>query len=328
MNLKRALILVIGVVIAFDAVLAGRALWSRAQVVRGRHSSCRVSDMTWTPDRVHDQNESERLQKASRLVQTDGNVQLVQTPRGTYWIPRGGMESLDFVLAELRDDPYFQGSVRVKPGDVVLDCGANVGVFTRRALDAGAKLVVAIEPAPDSVAALRRTFAKEIAENRVIVYDRGVWDKPDFLDLAVSEAAPSGNSLVLKWFPATREVRVPLTTIDLLVQNLKLDRVDFVKMDIEGAEPNAVAGARETIRKFHPRMAITLEHRDTDVDRIPELIREIDSAIPAHYAPCLWVRSPILNRLQPQVAFFGEIMVSRAGLEPATTALKVRCSTN
>jgi FkbM family methyltransferase len=306
MDLKRPFIVVIGVVLAIDAVLAGQAIWPRAQIVWGRHSSCRVSDMTWTPDRVHDQNESERLQKASRLVQTDANVQLVQTPRGSYWVPRGGMESLDFVLAELRDDPYFQGGVRVKTGDVVLDCGANVGVFTRRALDAGARLVVAIEHAPDSVAALRRTFAKEIAENKVIVYDRGVWDKQDFLDLAVSEEAPSGNSLVLKWFPASRKVRVPLTTIDLLVQDLKLERVDFIKMDIEGAEPNAVAGARETIRKFRPRMAITLEHRDTDVDRIPEMIHEIDPAIPWQYAPCLWVRSPILNRLQPQVAFFGE----------------------
>src|SRR6185295_12886405 len=99
----------------------------------------------------------------------------------SYWVPKGGMESLDFVLAELRDDPYLQNGIRIKAGDVVLDCGANVGVFTRRALDAGARLVVAIEPAPDSVAAIKRTFAEEIRQNKVIVYDRGVWDKEDFL---------------------------------------------------------------------------------------------------------------------------------------------------
>ena len=86
-------------------------------------------------------------------------------------------------LAEQERRIYMAGSVNVNAGDTVLDCGANVGVFTRVALAAGAKQVVAIEPAPDNVACLRRNFASEIAAGRVIVYPKGVWDKDDVLVL-------------------------------------------------------------------------------------------------------------------------------------------------
>ena len=53
--------------------------------------------------------------------------------------------------------------------------------------------------------------------------------------------------------------------------SIGLDRVDFIKMDIEGAERHAVAGARQTIARFAPRMALSVYHRPDD----PEVIREL-----------------------------------------------------
>jgi hypothetical protein len=172
--LRTSALVAVGLFLAFDLAVVGSPLFFRARIIAGRHRTCPISDMTWAPDRASDVKESQRLVALSHLLRTDGDVQLVETPRGTYWIPKGGMQSLCFVLAELRDDPYSNGSCRVKHDDIVLDCGANVGVFTRQALAAGARLVVAIEPAPGNVAALRRTFAEEVRANRVIVYDRGV----------------------------------------------------------------------------------------------------------------------------------------------------------
>ena len=72
------------------------------------------------------------------------------------------------------------------------------------------------------------------------------------------------------------KIRVPLTTIDKIVAELKLAHVDFIKMDIEGAEKQAIKGAENTIRRFRPRMSLSSEHLDDDLTAIPALIHSID----------------------------------------------------
>ena len=116
----------------------------------------------------------------SRLLQKDPNG-LVQwaTPFGNYWIVGGNDFFLPFHLAEQEIGIYVHPDAAIRKGDIVVDCGANVGVFTRRALDAGAKLVVAIEPAPDNLECLRRNVADGLAAGRVIIVPKGVWDKED-----------------------------------------------------------------------------------------------------------------------------------------------------
>jgi len=213
----------------------------------------------------------------SRVVERDSSgYELVSTSRGQYWTSRHE-PLIGFLLAEQETQIYGDHLRGVRPGDIVLDCGANIGVFTRSALFRGAKLVVAIEPSPPNVESLRRTFAHEIADGRVIVYPKGVWDRVDELDLTVSEGGTmSGGSVVLA--PGehmTGKVKVPLTTIDLMVAELGLPRVDFIKMDIEGAEKNAIRGGAETIRKFHPRMALSTEHLPDDAVAIPRTVEAI-----------------------------------------------------
>ena len=75
----------------------------------------------------------------------------------------------------------------------MLDCGANVGTFTRKALQAGAKLVVAIELEPRNYSCLRRNFEREIRDGRVIVVTKGVWDKDDTLRFYAYHNAALGS---------------------------------------------------------------------------------------------------------------------------------------
>jgi FkbM family methyltransferase len=217
----------------------------------------------------------EEIGRSSRVVQTDWDgYELVETPLGRYWTgPRDRF--LKYSLGEQKLEIYRSEEVSVRPGDVVLDCGANVGVFTRTALQRGAGLVVSIEPAPATVECLRRNFAKEIAEGRVIVVGKGVWDREDLLELAQGDDGnTTGNSFVFGR-DLNRKVKVPLTTIDSLANELKLPRVDFIKMDIEGAEKQALRGGAEVIRKYRPRMAIAAEHLPDDVIAIPKTIAAI-----------------------------------------------------
>ena len=164
-----------------------------------------------------------------------------RTPQGEYWIPaltRSALSSLEY---QQQIGLYTALPTPVLPGDIVLDGGAHVGVFTRVALKAGAKLVVAIEPAPENVECLRRNFRREIADGRVIIYAKGIWDKEDILPMFLNRNS-AGDSFVQDRDPGAGMINLPLTTVDVLVAELQLPRVDFVKLDIKGAEVQAFMG--------------------------------------------------------------------------------------
>lgn len=237
--------------------------------------------------------------RAVRLIRSEGGFDQLSTPAGQFWVPAGEESAIAEELVEQQENEYGDSVRGVHPGDVVLDCGASVGTFTRQALRRGASHVVAIEPAPWSLECLRRNLSEEIGQGRVVVYPKGVWDRDDQLDLTVgSESSSSAGTLVLGH--GTRlTATVPLTTIDHLVAELGLPRVDFIKMDIEGAEPNALRGASDTVARFHPRLAISLEHRATDPETIPALTRRLWPDYRAECGPC----SIAAGHLQPTMMF-------------------------
>jgi hypothetical protein len=67
-------------------------------------------------------------------------------------------------------------------------------------------------------------------------------------------------------------IQVPCRRLDEILQGRK---ASYVKMDVEGAEPEALAGARETIRQHAPVLAICLYHRQSDLWEIPLQVREM-----------------------------------------------------
>jgi FkbM family methyltransferase len=244
----------------------------------------------------------DQILAASKLLEKDpAGYHLWDTPRGRWWIPQGDDFVLPFNLAEQQRQIYGTGEQSVKSGDVVLDCGANVGVFTRVALDRGARTVVAIEPAPENLESLRRNFKEEIAAGRVIVYPKGVWDKEDMLTLRRDPGNTAADSFVMLKDKNTASVQVPLTTIDKLVVELKLERVNYIKMDIEGAETNALTGGRATIAKYHPRMSLASYHIPTDAQRIPEMVRQAWPEVRMEVGPCAETED---GRVRPDVLYF------------------------
>ena len=193
------------------------------------------------------------------------------TPQGNYWVAKMTDDALWILLGQQQRDIYDEGEAAVKPGDVVLDCGAHVGVFTRTALKRGAWIVVAIEPAPENLECLRRNFSNEIRMGRVIVYPKGVWAKDDFLPMHMNRNS-AGDSFVLNLDPGQQSIMLPLTTIDQIVSELGLPRVDFIKMDIKGAEVQALQGAKHTLAFHYPRMSIASEHLENDPETIPKTV--------------------------------------------------------
>ena len=149
-----------------------------AQFVRlavKRDKRCSLPD-TWSAVQANARlwNRIDEINEDALQVQSDSaGFELIEAGEHRFWIPPGNRTGLAEMLGEQERDVYGAGR-GVRRGDVVLDCGANVGVFTRRALDDGARLVVAIEPAPDNIECLRRNFAQEVASGKVIIYPEGI----------------------------------------------------------------------------------------------------------------------------------------------------------
>jgi hypothetical protein len=87
-----------------------------------------------------------------------------------------------------------------------------------------------------------------------------LWSASDE-DLFVEACGPGTRVSVSSWDPSAP--RISTIAIDE-VHDQSLERVDLIKMDIEGAEPYALRGAEKTLKKFPPKLGIAVYHRIED----------------------------------------------------------------
>ena len=99
------------------------------------------------------------------------------------------------------------------------------------------------------------------------------------------------------------EVEVETTTIDQLVDELRLPRVDVLKLDIEGAERDALKGARSTLERFRPRLLIDANHLPDDPTVLPRILRDVHADYSLHTGPCLMVNYSGNPELTPSYLF-------------------------
>ncbi len=190
---------------------------------------------------------------------------------GRLWIPGPGVYVINHLQWEqMIQQVYHHPLVHVHPGDVVIDCGAHIGGFTRVALRAGARTVIAIEPERANLLAFRRNFEHEIKTGQVLLVEKGVWDTAGKLPLHLSSVGDSHSMVVPQ--NQGKDETIEVITLDALVQSLKLPRVDFIKMDIEGAELKALKGAGRVLASYHPRLAISSYHQKGDPAAICSLV--------------------------------------------------------
>jgi FkbM family methyltransferase len=245
-----------------------------------------------------------RIRGAIRRLQKDpSGIELWETPKGRFWTSDGS-ENLTILLAE-QERRVYGGEVR--NGDIVLDCGANIGVYTREALRMGAKLVVAIEPVPETAECLRRNVAEEISAGRVVIYQKGVWNRDEQMRFW---GRGVGASVCWKTDNPEESRVLSLTTIDQIVSELQLEMVDVIKMDVEGAEAQALSGANGTLAKYKPSLAIAGYHRIADAESIPSVVSQAfagyEMRIGSYYSP---------GGLRPEVLFFHAAVRPEVGSE-------------
>lgn len=181
----------------------------------------------------------------------------------------------DGLSATLAFGQYFfsRDGMEVAPsrGDFVVDGGACLGdtalVFSNAVGECGR--VYAFDPVEDNLLACIENSEKFQYKN-VSVYPTGLSDRNvDAPPIKVNCYAPgfsSGNA-------ESNHQKVPLRTLDFLLKTGEVERVDFIKLDVEGAEMEALAGARGCIDRFRPKLAISTYHKPDDFFEIINYIR-------------------------------------------------------
>lgn len=169
---------------------------------------------------------------------------------------------------------YEDDSVFLKPDDIVIDTGANVGIFTFWASKKIGKngRVFAFEPVPEVNKILfdslkYNAYASKNIE--VVPYALGSSNEDLILNYQGNDLGGSGIG------KKSNFIKVPQTTLDDFIEKKGIKKVNFIKMDIEGMEREALKGASKTIAKFKPKLAICIYHLPDDTIIIPEIIKTI-----------------------------------------------------
>ncbi len=170
------------------------------------------------------------------------------------------------------NDGWFFGGLRsfIRPGDVVYDVGAHIGIYTRFfATVCGASRVFAFEPATPNRVILQRNVELGKITDRTTVLPFAVADKDGDEDFQLDRAHSQSGALYrirdgeasfaeLRYGMRSATQVVPVCRLDTLISKGVILPPNVMKIDIEGAEGLALRGAEETLRRFSPRLGVEL----------------------------------------------------------------------
>jgi FkbM family methyltransferase len=191
-------------------------------------------------------------------------------------------ELVDFILPHVLkkeivelEASYEKFGVMVEPGDIVIDAGANIGIFTMFAAAYRKARVYAFEPIPYVFEELCNNIRINEVELLVTAIKAGLSDSQGMCDMfSEDDSIVSGTFLpsIAGGVKGGRVLKCQVTTIDKYVEENNIPKVDFIKADIEGFERNMLRGAVETLRRDRPKLSICTYHFPDDAEVLTDII--------------------------------------------------------
>ncbi|MDR2179729.1 MAG: FkbM family methyltransferase [Synergistaceae bacterium] len=185
--------------------------------------------------------------------------------------------SINLYYDLLHEGPYGLRNdivnVTVEAGDIVFDVGSWIGDFAAYASAKGA-FTYAFEPSDAVYHYLLKTA--ELNKN-IYPVKKGLGDVQTIAAFTYDIDNSGANAIVSGNF-TNKEQMVEITTIDAFVEENNLACVDFIKADIEGHERYMLKGAKKTLRKFAPKLAICTYHLPDDPQVLAKIIKDCNPA--------------------------------------------------
>jgi FkbM family methyltransferase len=177
------------------------------------------------------------------------------------------------------EEPYIESLNPItnpKAGDYCIDAGiskdAMSPLFDFAELVGDRGKIFAFEP--DYT--IHKYINKEIEERgykNIKLYSYGIWNEKTKIKFYMQECS---SSAVRKVIEDPEYITANFIDIDSFMEENKIERMDVIKMDIEGAEINAIKGAEKTIKKYKPNLIIALYHRKDDAINIINIVHKMN----------------------------------------------------
>jgi FkbM family methyltransferase len=205
-------------------------------------------------------------------------------------------------------DPYCPEQIipkLCKPGNIVMDIGANIGEWTlymaKMVGDTGR--VFSIDPIPSMIKALKKTIAINQL-SQVSITECAISNKIGHTEFVIpfnkDNQAESGLSYVVTNEESSnperlmaakqlggieikkiKTIKVPTVTLDELVSEKSIKRLDFIKIDVERHEREVLEGGQQTLKNLKPSLVLEVgnEKRKEDREKIADQLRTLDYEI-------------------------------------------------
>ena len=170
----------------------------------------------------------------------------------------------DFPDYNTKDQYFVKGIVPKKDDYVFVDGGAYIGDTAEQFIDFcdnKYKRIICFEPDPKNLIALERCGE---GNERFEIIRKGMWNEQTTLSFSLDQTASKISE--------EGEVKIAVTALD---DEEACKEASFIKMDLEGAELNALKGSVEIIRKNRPVLAICIYHSDEDMINIIQWVEKL-----------------------------------------------------
>jgi FkbM family methyltransferase len=166
-------------------------------------------------------------------------------------------------------EPIMSKYVVLEKG-IAVDLGSNCGMFTiplARSLGKNGR-VISVEPDKKNIALLKNNLVLNKLTN-VSVVEKGCFSKKGEMTFYLDDIGAGGHSLLEHGI--TKKEIIKVDTLDNILKNLKIKKVDLIKMDVMGVELETLKGAKQVLKKSHPKIVFELLHKE-DKDKVYEFL--------------------------------------------------------
>lgn len=175
------------------------------------------------------------------------------------------MDDIEYI-----EGPYELGNVKIDSDDIILDIGANYGLFSAiAATKAPSGHIYAFEPVSSTKEVLNHTVTQY---RNIDIFPYAVSNHSGYVDIATDEYEKNPGRASIMNKQSTSTQKVPCISLDDFVIKHNISKIDFIKADIEGAERLLLSGSQSILSEMAPKLAICTYHYPEDPKLLEYLI--------------------------------------------------------